>query len=218
MYINVFSKQNFQEAGIEVVNIPVDTLQKPLLYSTGIHPWYINKQNYNTLVEQFFITASEKQCIAIGECGLDSTFTSNYFEQEKIFVQQIKTANLLKKPLIIYCFKSWDKILEILQKQKNKMPLIILDDYLPENIDVLSPVKEYYIAFNKSVFLKDTKSIYWIKNITSKKILFYNTDEDISIKDIYQAASDILNIETHTLEHQILENFYKAFMIDKLPI
>lgn len=218
MLINVFAKNNFQEAGIEVVNIPIDSLQKPLLYSTGIHPWFLNKENYNKSIEQFFISASEKQCIAIGECGIDKTFENNYSEQEKVFIQQIKTANLIKKTLMLYCFKSWDNVLDILQNQKNKMPVIILDDYLPDSIDKLSPLKNYYIAFNKSIYLKEQKSIHWLKTISSKKILFYNSDEDLSIKDIYQSASEILNIDILTLQHQILENFYHAFMIDKLPV
>lgn len=218
MYINVFAKNNFQESGIEVVNIPIDALQKPLLYSVGVHPWQINKDNYDRLVELFFISASEKQCLAIGECGLDKTFENNFDEQKKVFVQQIKSANLLKKPLILYSFKSWNEILEILNTQRNKMPLIILYDSLPENADVLKNFKDYYIAFNKSIYLKDIKAVQWIKNISSKKILFYNTDEDINIRDIYLSASEILNIDIQTLQHQILENFYKAFMIDKLPV
>lgn len=218
MFINVFSKDNFQEAGIEVVNIPVNTLQKPLLYSTGIHPWYINKHNYDKYIEQFFILSSEKQCIAIGECGLDKTFEGNYAEQEKAFVQQIKTANLLKKPIILYCFKAWKEVLDLLQKQKNKVPVIILDEYLPDSIETLAPIKEYYIAFNKSIYIRESKSIHWLKSISSRKILFYNTDEYLSIKDMYQSACEILNIDMQMLQHQILENFYKAFMLDKLPV
>lgn len=218
MFINVFSEDSYQEAGIEVVNIPITAMNKPLLYSTGIHPWYINSQNYEESLEKFFILASEKQCVAIGKTGLDAAFQNNYSEQKKVFIQQIKAANLLKKPLILYAFKSWGDITEILEKQKNKMPLIIPDEHLPETSDILSKLKDYYIAFDKSIYLRDAKAIQWIKNMSSKKILLYNTDESVSIKDIYIAAADILNVDIQTLQHQILENFYRAFMIDKLPL
>ncbi|GIV30258.1 MAG: TatD family hydrolase [Bacteroidia bacterium] len=218
MFINVFSEDSYQEAGIEVVNIPIASMNKPLLYSTGIHPWYINSQNYEESLEKFFILASEKQCVAIGKTGLDAAFQNNYSEQKKVFIQQIKAANLLKKPLILYAFKSWTDIVEILEKQKNKMPLIIPDEYLPETPDVLSKLKDYYIAFDKSIYLRDSKPVQWIKNISSKRILFYNTDESVSIKDIYTSAAYILNVDIQTLQHQILENFYRAFMIEKLPL
>lgn len=218
MYINVFTKNSFQEASIEVVNIPIDTIQKPLLYSTGIHPWYIDKENYDKSVELFFIHTSEKSCLAIGECGLDKSFESNYSEQEKIFTQQVKTAQLLNKPLILYCHKSWKEIISILTQQKFKHPIIIPADYLPENINDLESIKNFYIAFDKSIILGNEKVLRHLKNTSSKRILFYNEDETISIKDIYNAASQVLKIDLNTLQHQILENFYTAFMLEKLPV
>ncbi len=218
MYINVFTKNAFQEASIEVVNIPIDTIQKPLLYSIGIHPWYIDRENYNKSVELLFIHTSEKSCLAIGECGLDKSFESNYSEQEKIFTQQVKTAQLLNKPLILYCHKAWKEIISILTQQKFKHSIIIPAAYLPENINDLEQMKNFYIAFDKSVILGNEKTLMCLKNISSKRILFYNNDETISIKDIYNAASQILKIDLNTLQHQILENFYTAFMLEKLPV
>ncbi len=218
MYINIFTKNYFQEAGIEVLNIPVDSIQKPLLYSTGIHPWYIDKNNYAQSVEKLFINGSEKQCLAIGECGLDKTFETNYTEQEKIFIQQVKTAQLLKKPLILYCHKAWEDVVQIIQHQKFKYPLIILSEYLPEKTDALTEIKDYYIAFDKSVLFENEKTLLWLKHISSRKILFYNNDETISIKDVYHASSTALKIDLHTLQYQILENFYRAFMLEKLPV
>lgn len=218
MYINVFANREYEDANVEVVNVSVDNYQRPLLYSVGIHPWYISKENYDDYIQKFHIIVPEKQCIAIGECGLDKSFESNYDLQVKIFLQQIKTANILKKSIILYSLKAWKEITEILQNQKNKMPLIIPSDYLPDDDKLLQPIKDYYISFDKSVYLGDEKTIKYLKNISSKKILFHNTDEDISIKDIYQSASDILKIDLNTLQHQILENFYRAFMLEKLPV
>jgi hypothetical protein len=40
----------------------------------------------------------------------------------------------------------------------------------------------------------------------------------VSIEEIYQASADTLKIDVQTLQHQILENFYKAFMLEKLPL
>lgn len=218
MYINVFTKSQLQETSIEVVNIPIDSQQKPLLYSTGIHPWHVHQINYDKSMELFFILSSERQCIAIGECGLDKTFDVYFDEQEKVFAQQVKAANLMKKPLILYCFKAWKEMIHILHKQKNKMPLIILYDYLPEDEKILNEIKDYFIAFDKAIYFEEEKAIRCLKNTSSKKILFFSADEEVPIKTIYQSASEILNIDIHTLQHQVLENFYRAFMLEKLPV
>lgn len=218
MYINVFTRNSFQEAGIEVVNIPVDAAQKPLMYSAGIHPWYIDKDNYEKALEQFYIISSEKECVAIGACGLDKSFESNYSEQEKIFIQQIKTANIIKKPLLLYCFKAWPEVTAMLGKQKNKMPVIILSECLPDSNDELNALNNFYVAFDKSVYFNTPKAIQWLKHLSAKKILFYNSDEDLSIKDIYQSAAQLLQIDLKTLQQQVLENFYKAFLLEKVPL
>lgn len=214
MYINVFTRNSFQESGIEVVNIPIEAAQKPMMYSIGIHPWYIDKDNFNKALEQFYIISSEKACVAIGACGLDKSFESNYAEQEEIFFQQIKAANLIKKPLILYCFKAWPEVIEMLHKQKNKMPVIILSEYLPDSDDVLKALNNFYVAFDKSVYFNTPKAIQWLKHLSSKKILFYNDDENLSIKDIYQSAAQLLKIDLKTLQQQVLENFYRAFLLE----
>ena len=69
-------------------------------FSIGIHPWYISDLNEQLhLLEE---KAKHNNCLAIGECGLDSFSEVDIKLQKIAFRQQIQLANQLKKPLIIH--------------------------------------------------------------------------------------------------------------------
>lgn len=221
MLINILAKEHTHDASIEVVNLPLSAVQRTQYYSIGIHPWYIDKANYSKTVEKFYIVASESKCLAIGECGLDKSFESNYNLQKEIFKEQVKAANLFKKPIILYCHKAWNDVLKILDLQKNKVPIIV-PMYQVENFELVSKlqkaIKDFYIYFDKSLYLNNNEAIKTLKNISAKNIFIANTDADISIKDIYTTAAKFLNINDTTLQQQILENFYKVFNLENLPL
>ena len=51
----------------EVVNLNIDSTDKPNYYSYGLHPWYIDEFTYDDYIKRLEIKADEKRCIAIGE-------------------------------------------------------------------------------------------------------------------------------------------------------
>lgn len=73
--------------------------------------------------EAFHKLAEESRVVAIGECGLD------YFrlegdgkkekeEQRKLFIEQIRFAHAVKKPLMIHCRSAFPDLLSILEEEK----------------------------------------------------------------------------------------------------
>lgn len=69
-------------------------------FALGCHPYFINEFAAADL-EHLDILARQKACIAIGECGVDSTIADIRMQIE-IFVQHIKIANQLQLPLIVH--------------------------------------------------------------------------------------------------------------------
>ncbi len=80
--------------------------------------------------------AQNKKVVAVGECGLDY-YRSQEIQnselriknlQKEVFIEQIRLANEVKKPLVIHCRQAFDdliKILESNQKLLNNPPGII---------------------------------------------------------------------------------------------
>ncbi|MDO6720605.1 TatD family hydrolase [Psychrosphaera sp. 1_MG-2023] len=69
-------------------------------FALGCHPYYIN-EFVETDLDLLCQLAKQRDCIAIGECGVDSTIVG-IEKQIDIFIQHIKIANQLQLPLIVH--------------------------------------------------------------------------------------------------------------------
>jgi TatD DNase family protein len=95
--------------------------------SAGVHPWWIDKLNNEHLGEKGLSLSllknlneilQQKNCVAIGECGLDKTIATNFKLQQIIFEQHIQYACDTKRPLIIHVRKTQNETLQLLSRYK----------------------------------------------------------------------------------------------------
>jgi len=92
----------------------------PVYFAVGVHPY--DAAGYNREYLEPFV--SHPKCVAIGECGLDYFRLPESDEdivrekalQKEIFIDQIKWARALKKPLIVHIRESSADCLELLEK------------------------------------------------------------------------------------------------------
>lgn len=92
--------------------------------STGIHPWDVTehwKEEFSTVEE----IAGKKNCLAIGECGIDRLRGCCMEVQEEAFRTHAILAEEIKKPLIIHCVKGADTILAVHKEIKPAQAWII---------------------------------------------------------------------------------------------
>lgn len=103
------------KAGLELAH------QHPFLWaSVGLHPndeEVFDATKYEEL-------ARDPKVVAIGECGLDY-FRSSGEGQKERFEAQIALAQKLNKALVIHCREAHDDCLEILQKIKPAVPVMM---------------------------------------------------------------------------------------------
>lgn len=82
-------------------------------FSIGIHPWYLKSANVEK--ELLFIEEKlqDKNCFAIGECGLDKVTEIDFELQKIVFRKQLQLSEKYKKPVIIHCVKAFQEIIEL---------------------------------------------------------------------------------------------------------
>lgn len=89
-------------------------LSNDILISIGIHPHDADNTSWD---EDLLRIASDKRVVAIGETGLDYFKNwSDFSKQKELFIESIKVAKTLKKPLIIHCRDALEDTLNILKK------------------------------------------------------------------------------------------------------
>ncbi|RZJ39181.1 MAG: hydrolase TatD, partial [Chryseobacterium sp.] len=171
-------------------------------YSAGIHPQDIEPENIDNQFKNLK-SIIDKNCFAIGECGLDGLVSVDMKIQEEVFLRQIDLANELKKPLIIHCVRKFYEIISFRKKSEQAMIIhgfnkkqSVADDLLKNN---------FYLSFGKAVLyhlsLQDT-----LKTVPLDKLFLETDNDDFNIGELYQKVSEIKKISIERLQQQIVEN------------
>lgn len=213
MFINTHTHAQLYDAKIEVVNLPVHAIEKPNYYSYGLHPWYIKKETCFEELEKLQNLVYEKRCLAVGECGLDKLSTVDFALQQEIFIEQVKIANDVKKPLIIHCVKAFNELINCLNHNDNKVPVVIHGFNNNENIARVMVNEGYYFSFGKALLGYDSNAAKAIINVGRKNFFLETDDADLSIKYVYKKASELLGIDEEIIKQQLQSNFENVFKL-----
>jgi TatD DNase family protein len=130
-----------------------------------------------------------------------------------VFVEQIKIANKINKPLIIHCVKAFNELINCLNLNDNKVPVIIHGFNNNENIARVMVNEGFYFSFGKALLGYESNAAKAIKNVGRKNFFLETDDADISIKYIYKKASELLGIDEEIIKQQIQSNFENVFKV-----
>ena len=213
MFINIHTHSQIFDAHLELVNLFLEQNDRVKYYSYGIHPWNVDA-NYKDDLEHLKEIAQEKGCLAIGECGLDKASDVDFDLQEKVFTEQVKIANKLKKPLIIHCVKAFNELINCLNHNNNQVPVIIHGFNNNENIARVLNTEGYYFSFGKALLGYESNAAKAIKTVGRKRFFLETDDKDLSIKYVYLKAGELLGVNDEIIQMQIEANFKEVFKLD----
>lgn len=177
-------------------------------YSCGIHPW-----NADLMVDDNFLKieqkAVEKNCLAIGEIGLDKLKGPDLSLQIEVFERQIALSEKLELPVIIHCVKAWNEIAEIKKRLAPKQQWIY---HGFSKVGILENVLDRGLVISVgAAVLSNSKLEEAILKIPDNRLLLETDDAPVDIFDIYKKVSEIKKIPLQTLEGIIEENFKTIF-------
>ncbi|MBL7911426.1 MAG: TatD family hydrolase [Bacteroidia bacterium] len=211
MFINIHTHFQLYDANIELVNLNMDSTVKANHYSYGLHPWHLDKTTYEEQLAKLKIVAHEKRCLAIGECGLDKISKTDFDFQTEVFIEQIKIANEINKPLIVHCVKAFNELINCLNLNDNTVPVIVHGYNNNDNIARVLVNQGYYFSFGKALLGYESNAAKAIRIVGRKNFFLETDDSDLSIKYIYKKAAELLGIDEEIIKQQIQSNFETVF-------
>ncbi len=212
MFINTHTHRQIYDAKIELVNVyPASSDERPRLFSCGLHPWYIERETLYDQLENLKFALTDKRCLALGECGLDKVAKTDFSLQQDAFVEQVRLANQMGKPLVIHCVRAFNELINCLNDADNQMPVVIHGFNNNENIARVMVNQGFYFSFGKALLGYDSNAAKAIKSVGRKNFFLETDDADISIKYIYKKASELLGIGEDILQFQLQNNFEHVF-------
>lgn len=216
MLIDVHTHLNFPEdpQELHLYNLIV-TEMKPEVpdsgyFSAGIHPWFISEDS-DSAFENLENIVKLDQCLAIGECGLDSLRGPAPEIQQRIFQHQVQLAESVSKPIIIHAVRSYNSLIRIKKSLKSKVPWVLHGfSGNPQQFNELLRHGFYFSVGPGSLPRLIKHEI--LAQIPFDK-LFLETDEsEKSLFSLYQEMAIQMQVEMTQLESLINSNFRNIFL------
>jgi TatD DNase family protein len=211
LYINIHS--HHAGAGIVIQNYysHFAAIPEAGYCSAGLHPWYITETTWQQEFDTLTKAIAQKNIVAVGECGLDKICTTDFALQQKLFAAQIQLANTISKPLIIHCVKAFDEVLQLLQQQQNKVPVIFHGFNKSKELAIQLISRGYYLSFGRALEQPHLQTV--LAALPVENIFLETDDAAISIENSYNLAAAALQIDVNALSLQLQKNAALVFGI-----
>jgi len=182
---------------------------KPI--SIGLHPWYASTEKVEIQLRYLEVLAKQNNVKLIGECGLDRLKGENLENQIYFLEQQILIAERLNKPLILHCVKAFAELIEVKERLKVKVPMIIHGFNKNEELGKQLIAKGFLLSFGTAIFKENSGAA---KLIQQSESFFLETDDsETSIEEIYNWAANLKKCSVDELKALIFANWNKLNLI-----
>jgi TatD DNase family protein len=213
-FINIHTHKFLnQENILEIVNqYPKEFDKTPPYFSIGIHPWYIGVNRIEDDLQIIEEKLKLKNCLALGECGLDKRIEISLETQIEVFEKQLFLANKYNKPVILHCVVAFQEIIEVKKRLQINVPMIIHGFSKNEQTAKLLLDNGFYISFGKYL-LRNPELEKVFKQIPNDRFFLETDTIQESLEEVYKLASKYKNIEIEKLQKQIDLNFKNVFNV-----
>jgi TatD DNase family protein len=216
-YLDIHTHSFYQQPETTlVVNVFPDELEKlqsGAYFSVGLHPWHIRETELECAVEQVRSSGADPRVIAIGETGLDKVVSIPYNIQRLAFEKQLDIAVSVAKPVVIHCVKSFSEMLAYRKKSDQSIPWIF--HWFNSDRQTAAELirKNCYLSFGPILFNEQSRAFRMFHTLPAERIFFETDDAGYSIREVYERAAQIRNIQVEELKVQIMDNFARCFKI-----
>jgi len=220
-FLDIHTHKAAQQKGVESIqslSLTSDiflAMPKTRPISIGLHPWYARLDNLEIQLKYLSVLAKQANVKLIGECGLDKLKGESLENQILILMRQITLAEQLNKPLILHCVKAFSELIELKERLKVKVPMIIHGFNKNEELGKQLMAKGFILSFGAAILKQDSGAA---KLIQQRENFFLETDDyEISIEEIYQAAANLKKCSVDELKARIFENWDKLNLTPPTP-
>ncbi len=202
---------SYQSGVLELVNQYPSEFDETLpFYSIGIHPWKIIEEDVEQELAFIERKLPNENCLALGECGLDKRIAIPIDLQISVFESQLQLAEKYKKPVIIHCVAAFQEVIEIKNRLKSTVPMIIHGFSKSEVLAKQLIDNGFYLSFGKYLIQNPAlESIF--KSVPNDKFFLETDTIEQGIQEVYALASKYKNIEITQLQEIINTNYDSVF-------
>ncbi len=179
-------------------------------YSIGIHPWYINESRLESDLKSIEEKLQLKQCLALGECGLDKRIEISMAVQIAVFEKQIALAEKFQKPLVLHLVAAFDELIAIKNRLQISVPIIIHGFSKNQQVAKQLIDNGLYLSFGKYLLRNpELESVF--QSIPNDRFFLETDTIEETLEEVYILAAKYKNIPIEDLKEIVNSNFNSVF-------
>ena len=179
-------------------------------YSIGIHPWYINESRLESDLKSIEEKLQLKQCLALGECGLDKRIEIPMATQIAVFEKQIALAEKYQKPLVLHLVAAFDELIAIKNRLKISVPIIIHGFSKNQQVAKQLIDNGLYLSFGKYLLRNpELESVF--QSIPNDRFFLETDTIEETLEEVYILAAKYKKIPIEDLKEIVNSNFNSVF-------
>lgn len=179
-------------------------------YSIGIHPWYIQEESLINDLDIIEAKLQLKECLAVGECGLDKRIEIPIELQIEVFEKQIQLAEKYQKPLVLHLVAAFDELIAIKKRLNISVPIVIHGFSKNQQVAKQLIDNGFYISFGKYL-LRNPELELVFQSIPNDKFFLETDTMEETLEEVYTLAAKYKYITIEELTEIINSNFNTVF-------
>lgn len=196
---------------IELVNqYPWEFDESIPLYSIGIHPWHISEARLESDLKTIAEKLQLKECLALGECGLDKRIEIPLSLQIAVFEKQIALAEHYQKPLVLHLVAAFDELLSIKKRLKISVPIIIHG--FSKNRQLAQQLLDQgcYLSFGKYLLRNpELKEVF--QSVPNNRFFLETDTIEETLEEVYALAAAYKDMTLEEMKLQVAQNWQTVF-------
>jgi TatD DNase family protein len=151
-----------------------------------------------------------KECLALGECGLDKRIEIPIELQIEVFEKQIQLAEKYQKPLVLHLVAAFDELIAIKKRLNISVPIVIHGFSKNQQVAKQLIDNGFYLSFGKYLLRNpELESVF--QSIPNDKFFLETDTMEETLKEVYTLAAKYKNITIEELKGIINSNFNTVF-------
>lgn len=180
-------------------------------YSIGIHPWYIDENRLELDLKIIEQKLQLKECLALGECGLDKRIEIRMELQIEVFERQIALAEKYQKPLVLHLVAAFDELIELKNRLAVSVPIVIHGFSKSEQLAKQLIDNGFYLSFGKYLLRNPELEIVFQSVPKDKFFLETDTIEE-NLEQVYELAAQYKKTSLVQMQEQVELNWNAVFV------
>jgi TatD DNase family protein len=180
-------------------------------YSIGIHPWYIDENRLELDLKIIEQKLQLKECLALGECGLDKRIEIPMELQIEVFERQIALAEKYQKPLVLHLVAAFDELIELKNRLAVSVPMVIHGFSKSEQLAKQLIANGFYLSFGKYL-LRNPELETVFQSVPEDKFFLETDTIDENLEQVYELAAQYKKTSLVQMQEQVGLNWNTVFV------